>query len=174
MHLSKRVLYLGIVAYSIALLIFQDWGSMSATVGTVSALWLGKMVLDVGFAGMGFIRIAGNTLFADDEADDEVAIHAEDLAFSDTALFGLFMLNVLANTGFHGYETVMTTGAVSLYFSIWFMAEVVVLFLTWILFSHARNAQLKAARKARAAADSAQGSQATRDDLSNRVRSIIG
>lgn len=151
MHLSKRVLYFGIIGYSIALLVFQDWGSMSSTVGTASALWLGKMVLDIGFAGMGFIRLAGNTLFAEDEADDEVAIHAEDLAFSDTALFGAFMVNVLANTGFHGYETVMTTGAVSMYFSIWFIAEVVILFLTYVLFGHARKAQLAAARKARAA-----------------------
>lgn len=153
MHLSKRVLYFGIIVYSGMLLIFQDWGSMAATVGTVSALWLGKMLLDVGFAGMGFVRLAGPTLFADDEADDEVAIHSEDLAFSDTALFGLFMVNVMvnvmANGGFHGYQTVMTTGAESLYYSIWFMAEAVVLFLSWILFSHARKAQVRAARKAR-------------------------
>jgi hypothetical protein len=169
MHLSKRVLYLGIIAYSLALLIFQDWGSMAATVGTISALWLGKMVLDVGFAGTGFIRLAGNTLFADDEADDEVAIHPEDLAFSDTALFGLFMANVLANAGYHGYETVMQTGAVSLYFSIWFMAEAVVLFLTYILFAHARKAQLKLARKSREAAR-AQSDQSNQGDSSSRPR----
>ena len=152
MHLSKSTLYVCIIAYSVAILVFQDWGSMAAAVGTVSALWLCKMMLDVGFAGMGFIRLAGPTLFAEDEADDEVAIHAEDLAFSDTALFGTFMLNVAANAAFHGYTTVMETGAVSLYFSLWFMAEVVVLFLTWILFTHARKAQLRAARKAKAAA----------------------
>ena len=103
----------------------------------------------------------------------EVAIHAEDLAFSDTALFGFFMLNVLANTGFHGYETVMTTGAVSLYFSIWFMAEVVVLFLTYILFSHAAKAQKRAARKSREAA--AGGTSSTinsRSEPQGRVRSV--
>jgi hypothetical protein len=150
MHLSKRALYFGIVAYSVALLVFQDWGSMAGSVGTASALWLAKMVIDVGFVGMGGIRLLGNTLFADDEADDEVAIHAEDLAFSDTALFGLFMVNVLANGGFHGYQTVMTTGAVSMYFSIWFIAEAVVLFLTYVLFSHAQKAQARAARQARA------------------------
>jgi hypothetical protein len=155
MHLSKRFLYLGIIAYSAALLIFQDWGSMSSTVGTASALWLGKMVVDIGFMGMAFVRIAGPSLFAEEENDDEVAIHAEDLAFSDTALFGVFLLNVALNTAFHGYQTVMTTGAVSMYFSIWFIVEVVILFLTWILFSHARKSQLRLARKSREAAAAA-------------------
>jgi hypothetical protein len=154
MHLSKKALYLGIIFYSIALLIFQDWGAMASTIGTVSFAWLGKMVLDLAFAGMGFIRLAGPTLFAEDEADDEVAIHAEDLAFSDTALFGLFLLNVAANAGFHGYVTVMSTGIQSTYFSVWFMAEVVVLFLTWILFSHAKKSQARAARRSREAAQS--------------------
>jgi len=149
MKLSKNVLYLGIISYSIAVLLLQDWGLMQATVGVVSALWLGKMVLDVVFAGMGFLRFAGDTLFADEEADDEVAIHKEDLAFSDTALFGFFMLNVFANAAFHGYATIQNTGSASVYFSIWFMAEVVVLFLSFILFKQARKAQLRAARKAR-------------------------
>lgn len=146
MHLSKRALYLGIIAYSVALLIFQDWGSMAASSGSVSAAWLIKMLVDLAFAGMGFIRLAGPALFAAEEAEDEVALHAEDLAFSDTALFGLFALNVAANTAYHGYETVVQVGALSFYYSIWFMAEVVVLFLTWILFTNARKAQLRAAR----------------------------
>lgn len=151
MHLSKSVLYLGIIGYSIALLIFQDWGSMSAAVGTVSALWLGKMLVDVGFAGLGGIRLAGPSLFAEDESDDEVAIHPEDLAVSDTALFGFFMVNIVANAAFHGYETVMTTGAVSLYFSIWFMVEAVALFLTYVLFSHAKKAQARLHRESKIA-----------------------
>lgn len=71
MKLSKNSLYIGIIAYSAALLIFQDWGWMSATTGTISALWLGKMVLDALFAGMAFVRLAGDTLFAEDEAEDE-------------------------------------------------------------------------------------------------------
>jgi hypothetical protein len=172
MKLSKNTLYLGIIAYCGALLVFQDWGSMAAVAGTASALWLGKMVLDIGFVGIAGVRMAGDSLFADDEADDEVAIHAEDLAVSDTALFGLFMLNVLGNAGFHGYETVMTTGAVSLYFSIWFMAEIVVFLVTYILFSHARKSQARAARKARDLAK-AQATQANvASDPQARVRSV--
>lgn len=149
MKLSKGTLYLGIIGYCIALLVFQDWGNMASNVGTISALFLGKMVIDIGFAGAAFVRLAGPSLFASDEADDEMAIHEEDLHFSDTALFGLFMVNVLANAGYHGYETVMTTGAVSTYYSIWFMAEVVVLFLTYILFTHAKKAQQRLARQSR-------------------------
>jgi len=149
MKLSKNVLYLGIIAYSVSLLVFQDWGWMASTIGAISAAWLGKMVLDVAFAGMGLVRLLGDTLFADEEADDEVAIHAEDLAFSDTALFGFFMANVVGNTAFHGYETVMNTGAVSFGYSLWFMAEAVILFLTFILYSHAVKAQKRAARAAR-------------------------
>jgi hypothetical protein len=152
MHLSKRILYLGIIGYSLALLILQDWAAMTASVGTISALWLGKMFVDIAFAGAAGVRLAGPALFAEDEQDDEVAIHAEDMAFSDTALFGFFLLNVVANLGFHAYETVLLVGGMSFYFSIWTIVEAVVLFLTWVLFSHARKSQRRAAAKARAEA----------------------
>lgn len=102
----------------------------------------------------------------------KVAIHAEDLAFSDSALFGLFMVNVLGNTAFHGYETVMTTGANSIYFSVWFMAEVVVLFLTYILFSHAQKAQRRAARKARETVSAYQSGARVKGDDTPRPRSV--
>jgi hypothetical protein len=155
MHLSKRVLYLAIIGYAVALLIFQDWPSMVATSGTVSAMWLGKMFIDILFAGMGFIRLAGPALFADDEADDEIAIHEEDLHFSDTALFGLFMLNIAGNVAWHAYLTVTLVDAASFYWSLWTIGEAVLLFFAGILFSHARKAQRKLARKAREAAQAA-------------------
>ncbi len=122
---------------------------MVDAVGALSAAWLAKMLFDILLAGMAGIRLVGPALFADDEADDEVAIHADDLAFSDTALFGIFLLNVVGNTAWHAYETVMLTGAMSFYYSIWAIVEFVVLFLTWILFMHARKAQLRSARRAR-------------------------
>jgi hypothetical protein len=152
MKLSKNFLYLGIIGYSGLLLVFQDWPAMTMFVGTVSALFLGKMLLDVLFAGMSFVRMVGPALFADDEEDDEVAIHEEDLHFSDTALFGLFLVNVACNGGYHGYMSVMTTGGQSFYFSIWVMAEFVVLLLTWVLFSHARKVQRRLAKRSRDAA----------------------
>jgi hypothetical protein len=156
MHLSKRVLYFGIIAYSIALLVFQDWGSMAATVGTVSALWLGKMLLDVGFAGLGAVRLAGPAFFADDEDDDEdVTIHAEDMAVSDTMLFGVFLANIVANLGFHAYATVTATGAESIYYSVWVIAEAVAFLFAALLFKNARAAQRKLARKTRDAAKAA-------------------
>jgi hypothetical protein len=152
MHLSKKALYLGIIGYSVALLIFQDWPAMTAFIGTISAAFLGKMLIDIVFACMAGIRLVGPALFADDEADDEVAIHEEDLHFSDTALFGFFMLNVLANGAWHAYLTVMTTDIQSFYYSVWVIVEFVVLMLTWILFGHARKVQQRLARKAREAA----------------------
>lgn len=164
MKLSKSVLYLGIIAYSAMLLLFQDWPAMTMFIGTVSALFLGKMLIDVLFAGGAFVRLIGPALFSDDEGDDEVAIHEEDLHFSDTALFGFFLVNVAANAAYHGYMSVMTTGGQSFYFSIWVMAEFVVLILTWVLFSHARKVQRVLARRSREAARAA-GSQPLRRDV---------
>jgi hypothetical protein len=155
MHLSKKVLYIGIIAYSAALLIFQDYGPMPAAASIVSLMWLCKMFVDIVFAGMAFIRLAGPTLFASEDDDDEVAIHEEDLHFSDSALFGLFLVNVLGNGALHAYYTVQTTDAVSFYFSLWTIAEAIILFFTVILFKHASASQRKAARKARAAAQDA-------------------
>jgi hypothetical protein len=155
MHLSKKILYLGIIGYSGALLIFQDWPAMTAFVGAVSAAFLVKMLLDVSFAGMAGIRLAGPALFADDEDDEDVAIHEEDLHFSDTALFGFFMLNVVANGGWHAYLSVMTVDLQSFYYSIWVIAEFAILLVTWVLFSHARKTQRRLARKSREAAKAA-------------------
>lgn len=149
MHLSKRSLYVGIIAYSAALLILQDWGAMLGTTSTVSMAWLAKMLVDILFIGMAVVRLAGPALFSDDDDDEEVAIHEEDLHFSDTALFGLFLVNVLGNLGYHGYLTVMATGGESFYYSLWTLAEVVALFLSWILWTHAVKSQKRLARKSR-------------------------
>jgi hypothetical protein len=158
--MSKHTLYIAIIAYAVAVLMFQDYGPMLAATGTLSAMWLGKMLIDILFAGMGTVRLLGPAFFASDDDDDEVTIHEEDLHFSDTALFGLFMVNVAANLGWHAYQTVMTTDAVSFYYSLWTIAEVVVLFFAGILFSHARKAQQKLARKSRQAAAAAAAASA--------------
>jgi|HubBroStandDraft_2_1064218.scaffolds.fasta_scaffold00063_33 hypothetical protein len=161
MHLSKRVLYIAIIGYAVALLIFQDWPAMVNSSGSVSAMWLGKMFIDILFAGMGFLRLVGPAFFADEDDDDDVTIHADDLQFSDTALFGLFMANILANGGFHAYQTVMLEGSLSFYFSLWTIAEAIMLFFAGILFSHARKSQRKLARKSREAAAKAAAAQQT-------------
>ena len=152
MHLSKRILYLSIICYSIALLILQDYGLMLQTTGTTSALWLGKMGVDLVFVGMGLIRLLGPAFFASDDTDDEIGIQAEDLQFSDTALFGAFLLNLLGNFGWHAYITVMTTGGQSFYFSIWTVAEFFGLFICFMLWKHAAAVQKRKARAARQAA----------------------
>jgi len=152
MHLSKSVLYVGIIAYSVALLLFQDWPAMTGTLGLISAAFLAKMGLDILFASMAGIRLVGPAFFADDEnPEDDVAIHAEDLQFSDTALFGLFFVNVLANGGFHAYKTVTTLGGESFAFSLWVIVEFFALFLTFILWRHAVQSQRRKAARARAA-----------------------
>lgn len=152
MHLSKSVLYIGIITYSVCLLFFQDWPTMTAAVGLFSALFLAKMGVDIVFAGMGALRMFGPMLFAEEDDDDEVTIHAEDLQFSDTALFGFFLINVLANGGFHAWRTIMTTGGESFALSIWVIAEFIVLLFTWILWRHAVAAQRRKAKASRKAA----------------------
>jgi hypothetical protein len=151
MHFSKNTLYVGIISYCVAVLFFWDWPAMTDTIGTTSALWLGKMLVDIGFAAVAFIRLMGPALFSDEDDDgDDVSLHASDMAVPDTMLFGLFLVNILANGGYHGYLTVMTTGASSFWYSIWFLVEAVAFFLTWVLFAHARASARKAAAKAKA------------------------
>ena len=160
MHFSKHALYAGIIGYSGCLLFFQDWPLENEALGLLSAAFLAKMLVDVIFAGAAAVRWIGPALFAGDEDDeDEVAIKEEDLHFSDTALYGFFLVNVLGNAGFHGYKTVMTQGAVSTWFAIWVMIEAVVLFLTWTMWHHASKVQKRkatAARKAKLAAEQQQ------------------
>lgn len=155
MHLSKKALYFGIIAFSAALLVLQDWPNMLGSTGTTSLAWLVKMFVDIAFAGMGLIRLVGPALFAEDEGDDEVAIHEEDLHVSDTALFGLFLVNLVGNAGYHGYRTVMATGGESFYFSLWVMAEGVAILLSYVLWTHAVKVQRRLARQSRAASGNA-------------------
>jgi hypothetical protein len=150
MHLSKHVLYVAIIAYSIALLLLQDWGMMASTTGLYqSGPWLLKMVVDVAFCAMALIRLAGPAFFASEDDDDDEAVTVEDLQFSDTALFGCFCLNLVCNGAFHGYEALYTQGAGSVYFSIWFIVELFGVFVTGMLWKHAITAQRRKARKAR-------------------------
>lgn len=153
--MSKNIFYLGVIGYCAGLLLLQDWPLMTAAVGAVSAAFLGKMVLDIGFVGAGLVKLIGPALF-EPEYGEEALIDAEDLSFSDTGLYVFFGFNVVANAAFHGYETVMTTGTTSFYFSIWFIAEAALLFLTVLLFNHAK----KLARKRAAAARSQNFSRA--------------
>lgn len=149
MHLSKGILYVGIIAYSAAILLFFDWPAQTAATGTANYAWLIKVLLDVAFVAMSGIRLAGPALFAEDEADDEVAIHAEDLAFSDTALYGLFLTNVVCNGLYHAYMTAQSTGAESVFYTFLFIAEVFITTITWMLWSHAVKAQRRANRNTR-------------------------
>jgi hypothetical protein len=151
-HLSKKALYIGIIAYSIALLVFQDWYYQNILTGTLSFIFLGKMGVDLAFAGAALVRLVGPALFAEDEGEDEMAIHEEDLHFSDTALYGFFFANVLGNAGWHAYVTSMTTGGQSFVASIWCIAEFVILFFTWVLWKHALTVQKRQARAAKAKA----------------------
>lgn len=153
MKLSKSTLYTGIIGYSAALFLLQDWPLEASVTGTMAAVILGKILFDVLMAGMAGIRLFGDSLFADDEEeiDGEAAITTDDLHFSDTALFGLFFLDLMGDGGWHAYQTVMTTGAESSYFMIWTIVEAAALFITSILWKHAAKSAKRAARKAREA-----------------------
>jgi hypothetical protein len=161
-HASKGIFYVGIIAYSVLILLFWDWPAMTATTGSLSAVWLAKMGIDVLFAMGGAIGLAGPALFAsDDEGEDEIVLHKEDLPISDSLLFGAFLINILANGGWHAYQSVMTTDLTSFYYSIWTLAEFVLLILCWVLLSHTRKVQRRRALKAR---QEARGPQAVRRD----------
>lgn len=168
MHLSKKVIYFGIIGFSVAMLIFMDYPSMLGSTGTVSLMWLVKMVVDIMFAGMALVRLAGPAFFASDEDDDEVSIHEEDLHFSDTALFGLFMVDLVGNLCWHAYLTVQTTGGESFYYSLWTLGEIIALFFAYILWSHAVKTQRRMARKSR---ETATGASAASPDTRFRKAS---
>jgi hypothetical protein len=152
MHLSKRVFYIAIIGYSAALLVMWDFAAGINSIGSTSYAFLGKMIVDIVFIGMAAVRLLGPTFFASDDDEDDIGIHEEDLHFSDTALFGLFTVDLLANGGFHAYLYANTTGLESSYYLIWTLVEVFGVFFCGMLWNHAAKAQKRLARKAKEAA----------------------
>jgi hypothetical protein len=150
----KRVFLFGVIVYSAALLLLQDWPAMANTTGAASAPFLALMVVDAGFAITALFKMFSFGELGLDEDDDEVSIHAEDVQVPDTWFYGVFGLTLLGHAGWHGYEAIMNTGAYSLYASVWFMAEIGALFLTYVFFRHASAVARREARKARNAAKS--------------------
>lgn len=152
MHVSKKIFYTGIIAYSLALLWMWDfWAGINSTGGT-SYAFFGKMVVDIGFICAALIMLVGPSMFASDDDEDDIGIHQEDLHMSGSSLFGLFTLNLVANGGYHVYLYGTTLGAESAYYVLWALAEVFGVFFCAMLWSHAVKAQKKLARKAKAAA----------------------
>ena len=160
MHASKSVFYLGIIAYSVGILLFWDWPTMTGTTGTASAVWLAKMGVDILFVMGGAILLAGPALFAgEDDDDEEIVLHKEDLPVSDNLLFGMFLIDVIANGGWHAYQSVVTTDLTSFYYSVWTVAEFVLLILSAVLLMHTRKVTRRRAQKARREAQTNQAAR---------------
>ena len=161
MHASKKVFYIGIIAYSLLVLFFWDWPTMVGTTGTASVPWLGKMAVDILFTMGSAVLMFGPSLFANDEEDeDEFVLHKEDLPVSDNLLFGAFLVNIVGNLGWHGFQAAITDGTTSFYYSIWAVCEFVLLIMCWVLLMHTRKVTRRRAQKARREANQATRPQA--------------
>jgi hypothetical protein len=149
----KRVFLIGVIIYAAASLILSHWPSMAANTGAQSAPWLAMMVVDIAFAGFSAFKLVGPAFFEDE--DDEDSIDPNDFSVPDSWFYGLFGLDLLANAGWHGYQAVMLQDLASVYHSVWFIVEVVALFLTFLFFKHAQKVARRLARAAKLAAKAA-------------------
>lgn len=141
----KRVFFLGVIAYSLAILLFNDWPAAINNTGTQALPWMAKCLIDVCFAGLGAFKLFGDQIHFD---EDEVGIHADDVSVPDVWLYGLFGLNLLGNFVWHGYEFATQTGFASTYNSFWFMGEFVAMLLTVVLYKHAAQVARRELRRA--------------------------
>ena len=102
----KRVFFFGVIAYSVAILLLNDWPGAINNTGTQALPWMAKCLVDLFFAGFGGYKLFGKMIHFD---EDEVGIHEDDISVPDTWLYGLFGLNLLGNFGWHAYEFALTT-----------------------------------------------------------------
>lgn len=142
----KRVFFTGVVIYSILMILLNDWPAAIGNTGNAALPWMGKCLVDIGFALIGLYKLFGNQIHFD---EDEIGIHEDDISVPDTWLYGLFGLDLLANWGFHGYEFANQTGVVATYNSLWWMGESLAMVLTFVLYRHAMQVARREARKAR-------------------------
>ena len=166
----KRIFFFGVIAYSVAIFILNDLPGAVNNTGTVALPWMVKCLIDLCFAGAAFFSMFGSQIQWDDE---EEGIHAEDVKVPATWLYGLFGINLLLNFGWHGYEFATLSGAESLYNAAWWFVEFAAMFLTFILFKHARQVARREARKARESSSGSSVQGTTRNgNAEGRVRSI--
>ncbi len=140
----KKMFFTGVIAYSIALFILQDLPLQTAATGAMNYAFLGKLVIDVFFAGYAAFKLFGKDWIPQDDDDDEIThIDASEVSIPDNWLYGLFGINLIANAGFHMWLTGQTTGGESVWFTAWFLGEVALLLLTFVFFKHAQAAYLR-------------------------------
>lgn len=145
----KRLFLLGVIFYSLANLVINDWPSMVNTHGLQqSGPFLALMLLDIGFAVVALIKMIGFGGLVQEDAD-EVSIHADDVEVPDTWFYGIFAVNLIGHAGLHAYGALEYEGAFSFYSSIWLVVEIVALFLTYVFFKHATIVAQREARRAR-------------------------
>jgi hypothetical protein len=143
----KRVFFFGVVAYSVAILLLNDWPGAVNQTGTAALPWMAKCLVDFSFGAFALFKMFGSQIHWD---DDEVGVHPDDVSVPDTWFYGLFGLNLLGNFGWHGYEFATQSGTASVYNSIWFFAEFAAMALTFILYKHAAQVARREARRAMA------------------------
>ena len=142
----KRVFFLGVVIYSVMILITNDWAGAIGNTGTAALPWMAKCLVDFSFGAFGLFKLFGKLIHFD---EDEVGVHEDDITVPDTWLYGLFGLNLLGNFGWHGYEFANQTGVEGFYKSLWFCAEFASMAITFVLYKHAVIVAQREARKAR-------------------------
>lgn len=141
----KRIFLISVIGYAAASLLLTHWPAMALSSGVESAPWLAMMVVDMAFAAMAAFKLVGPSFFQEDD-EDGATLHVEDVSVPDAWLYGLFGIYVLVNCGWHGKEAIFQTGGLSVYNSIWFMAEIAALLLTFIFFKNAQRLAHKAKR----------------------------
>jgi hypothetical protein len=154
----KRVFFTGVIVYSAAILLLNDWPTAINLTGSAALPWMAKCLIDICFGGLSIFKMFGDQIHFD---EDEVGIHSDDVSVPDVWLYGLFGLNLLGNFGWHGYEFATETGITATYNSFWFMGEFMAMLLTFILYRHAAQVAARELRKARVAAGSGSKTRST-------------
>lgn len=141
----KKAFLLGVIAYAAVTLLLNDWPMMATTSGHESAAWLAAMVVDLGIGAVAAWRMFGHKLNLGGDEDFEVG----DIEVPDLWFYGVVMAYVGAHCAWHAAMSVMLKDAASVRASIWFVAEVFLLALTFVFFRTAKKKADKLARSSR-------------------------
>jgi hypothetical protein len=150
----KRLFMMGVIIYSMAVLIVCHWPAMALTTDSASAPWYALMLVDIAFTLFAFIKLVGiDKMFSKYNQDvDDISIGELDMP--DNWMYGLFGVNLIGNFGWHSFLAIHSQNAQSVYWSFWAVVELIALVLTFLFF---RAAQRKAQKLASASRNSGNG-----------------
>lgn len=142
----KRLGYIMIIGYSLAVMVTQYWVQMASSSGfQESGPWVLAMGVAVLFVIAAAFKLFRGVLEAWSAGNDEVDVG--DFDVPDMLVFGLFTLFIVANLVAHGVLAALSGVAGSIWYGGWFLGDLIIGLVSFVVWKSTARAALRSRQK---------------------------